>query len=98
MNTTELPLISIITICYNSAKTIRRTIQSVKQQQVKSLEYIFIDGGSTDETIEVINAENPGNFIVESGKDRGISSWSPLIYKCEPRANRVREKILSRWF
>jgi glycosyltransferase involved in cell wall biosynthesis len=73
MTTAEVPLISIITICYNSAKTIRRTIQSVRQQQVKNLEYIFIDGGSKDETLEVINSENTGNFIVESGKDRGIS-------------------------
>lgn len=73
MKPTEVPLISIITICYNSAKTIRRTIQSVKQQQVKNLEYIFIDGGSRDETLEIIDSENPGNFIIESQRDRGIS-------------------------
>ena len=73
MTTKKNPLISIITICYNSAKTIRKTIQSVKQQNIEKLEYILIDGNSQDETLDIINAENPGDFIVESKPDRGIS-------------------------
>lgn len=73
MITQESPFISIITICYNSAKTIRRTIQSIKQQNIENLEYILIDGDSSDETLDIISSENPGNFIIESKKDRGIS-------------------------
>lgn len=48
------PLVSIITVCYNSAGTIERTIQSVVGQSYKNIEYIVIDGGSTDGTVEII--------------------------------------------
>ncbi|KST63649.1 glycosyltransferase family 2 protein [Mastigocoleus testarum] len=50
------PKISIITPCYNSEKTIEKTIQSViEQQSTYQIEYIVIDGGSTDLTCEIIN-------------------------------------------
>ena len=44
--------ISIITICLNSALTIRDTIESVVTQLAKGDKYIIIDGGSTDETLK----------------------------------------------
>lgn len=47
--------ISIITVCYNSEKTIEKTLQSVKSQQYQNIEYIVIDGNSTDKTLEIIN-------------------------------------------
>ena len=44
--------ISIITVCYNSAKYFEETIESVLSQDYDNFEYIIIDGGSTDGTLE----------------------------------------------
>jgi len=48
------PLVSIITICLNSEKTLEQTIQSVINQTYNSIEYLIIDGGSTDSTLDII--------------------------------------------
>jgi len=65
------PKISIITVCYNSAKTIAAAIESVKRQSYSNYEHIFIDGKSTDGTIDIIKRYSPGSILV-SEKDNGL--------------------------
>ena len=64
--------ISVITICFNSESTIEKTIQSVLKQNYKNFEYIIIDGGSTDNTINIINKYKSKISKFISEKDRGI--------------------------
>lgn len=66
---------SIITPCLNSEKTIRDTIESVLGQTYDNIEYIIVDGGSTDRTIEIIEeyaTAFQGRLRYISEKDNGI--------------------------
>ncbi len=65
--------ISIITICFNSEKTIEQTIRSVIKQKTPEIEYIIIDGGSTDGTENIISRYISDIDSYVSEKDRGIS-------------------------
>ena len=49
---------SIITICYNSSQTIERTIKSVLNQSFTDFEYIIVDGGSHDSTLDIISLKS----------------------------------------
>lgn len=63
--------ISIITACYNSARTIRDTLTSVGQQDYLEIEHIIVDGRSTDETLGIVN-QFPYIAKILSEKDTGI--------------------------
>lgn len=64
--------ITIITVCFNSAKTIERTIKSVVAQNYEDLEYIIIDGGSRDGTLDIIEKYQDKIAICISEPDNGI--------------------------
>lgn len=64
--------ISVITVCYNSAKTIGHTLRSVREQTHGDIEHIIIDGGSYDNTLEIIMAEGQHVAKVVSERDSGI--------------------------
>jgi glycosyltransferase involved in cell wall biosynthesis len=72
MNTNG-PLVSIITITYNCEEYIEKCIKSVTDQEYKNIEYIVIDGLSTDNTLNVINKYKDIITHLVSEKDRGIS-------------------------
>lgn len=71
--------ISIITVCYNAEKTIEKTIFSVFNQTVPIHEYIVVDGGSTDKTMNIVKSyskkfKQAGTiYRFQSEKDEGIS-------------------------
>src|SRR6185503_11463008 len=64
--------VSIITVCRNSAATIEQTIQSVIEQSYTNLEFIIIDGGSSDQTLSIVNKYQHKITKVISEKDNGI--------------------------
>jgi len=64
--------ISIITVCFNSAETIEDTIKSVLSQDYKNIEYIVVDGNSTDGTLDIINRYKAKIARVISEPDNGI--------------------------
>jgi len=64
--------ISIITVSYNAETSIEDTIQSVLNQTYSNVEYIIIDGASTDKTIEICNSYKTKIKTIISEKDKGI--------------------------
>ena len=64
--------VSIITVCYNSARTLQDTIESVLAQTYTNIEYIIIDGGSTDDTPAIIEKYRNRIAHVVSEPDQGL--------------------------
>jgi glycosyltransferase involved in cell wall biosynthesis len=64
--------VTIITVTFNSERTVENTIRSVLSQKYKDKEYIIIDGGSTDSTVNIINKfrKKINKIVVE--KDQGV--------------------------
>lgn len=74
----DQPKISIVTVCFNSEKTISDTIQSVLKQNFSGFEYILVDGGSRDNTMNIIASfadqfhQKGIGYSYVSESDRGI--------------------------
>ncbi|MDD9196717.1 glycosyltransferase family 2 protein [Aliivibrio sp. S3MY1] len=64
--------VSIITVCYNSEKTIEDTLKSVQSQCYSGIEYIVIDGGSKDSTNEIISKYKDIVSVHISEQDNGL--------------------------
>ena len=65
--------ISVVTVCLNTANTIKETVNSVLEQSYGNLEYVIVDGMSTDGTLEIIREyERSFGVKVISDKDSGL--------------------------
>ncbi|MBA3663492.1 MAG: glycosyltransferase [Bacteroidetes bacterium] len=64
--------VSIITVTYNSAATLEQTILSVARQTYKDIEFIIIDGGSSDDTLKIIDQHKTSIAKIVSEKDNGL--------------------------
>ncbi len=72
MESPDAPLFSIITVCYNAADTIGRTLDSVAKQTCKLFEYIVVDGKSADSTCDIVRTSGIPQLRFTSEKDSGI--------------------------
>jgi len=68
----SMPDLSVVTVSFNSAATIARTIESVRAQSLPNLEYIVVDGGSTDGTLDIVKRSSDVVTTLISEPDEGI--------------------------
>ena len=68
----SLPLVSIVTPCYNMARYVEQTVRSVLDQDYPHIEYIVMDGGSTDGTLEILK-KYEGRARIYSEPDQGAA-------------------------
>lgn len=66
------PVLSIVTVVYNGAASLRRTMDSVLSQGYANIEYIIVDGGSTDGTVDLLREYDERLAYWMSARDKGI--------------------------
>lgn len=67
------PLISVITVCRNAEEFLKHCMRSVLEQDFDDFEYVLVDGGSTDETVNIIRRHESGLAYWHSRPDRGLA-------------------------
>ena len=70
--TPDQPLVSIVTVVFNGAATLERTLKSVREQDHPHIEHIVVDGGSTDGTVDLLRAHDTDLAYWSSTPDKGI--------------------------
>jgi len=68
----DWPKVSIVTVIYNSEKYIEATIKNVISQKYPNLDFVIIDGGSTDGTMDIVNSYSEHIATIISEEDDGI--------------------------
>jgi glycosyltransferase involved in cell wall biosynthesis len=68
----NLPVLSVITVVYNGASLIERTLSSVIDQTYSNIEYVVVDGRSKDNTLDLVKSHEDKIAIWNSEKDKGI--------------------------
>ncbi|WMW22214.1 glycosyltransferase family 2 protein [Methanolobus mangrovi] len=77
---TQKPFISVVVAVYNGAKTLQRCIDSVYNQTSQNKELIIIDGGSTDKSVDILNANDDKIVYWISEPDNGIyNAWNKAL-------------------
>lgn len=64
--------ITIVTVTYNCSKILKETLESCINQDYENVEYIIIDGASTDGTLDIINQHSENISFILSEPDKGI--------------------------
>ena len=82
------PLVSILTVCWNSAATIEQTIKSVGHQTYTNIEHVVVDGASTDGTLNILRK-------YESQIDYFVSEPDTGLYQAMNKALELARKALS---
>ena len=72
VSTPQKPVVSVITVVYNSEKLLERTIENILSQTYHNIELIIIDGGSKDGTLDIIRKYNDRISYWVSEKDKGL--------------------------
>ena len=67
----ELPSISVVTSCFNAADLVEDTIRSVVRPRYPRLEYVFVDGASTDDTLSIARRHEQDIAVLVSERDDG---------------------------